>query len=240
MKKPPGRKYFTVLLFQALAILLACTEGPKNEYGSVDQSLVINKTQEEITGRKYLVDSSGSFINWMASNTQARHYGIFPIDHGYLTVKDSAVVGGEIYIRLSGINILDLHDNPDDNARLSELMKSKYLLDAADQPIAKFVIDSINPVNLPIEHRQRLLNDISKSYPNDSVYGRLTLKGITRQLIFPARIDIVYFKIQSAANFMIGSNGWDLHLPPGTAQPASAYSLPDSINIGFDIIAVAQ
>jgi polyisoprenoid-binding protein YceI len=219
-----------------LIILISCSEGPKNEDSRIDESLVINKDISK--DREYSIDSAGSFISWSGTNDQISHYGIFHIDHGYITITDSIITGGEIYINLSDLNILDLKDNPEESSRLLAFMKSNSFFDIRNFPQAKFEIDSVVAINVPLEERIRSKRGLS-SDPTDNIYGRLTLKGISKPINFPARIELRYFSLQGSARFSINRNNWKLRNPPDQAVQSNGY-LPDSIEVGFDIIANAH
>ncbi len=218
-------------------LFYSCAESPKNEDSRINESLVISKSNE--ADRNYIIDSARSFISWTGSNSLISHYGIFHIDHGFLSMKDSAVAGGEIYISLKNIKILDLRDNPDESNRLSAFMASKSFFDVQKFPIAKFEIDSLKPINISVEERVKSTKNIS-DYPTDSVYGKLTIKGITKTIKFPAKIDLRYFSIQSSATFNINRHLWNLLSQGYDAGTENDGELPDSMQVGFDIIANAK
>ncbi len=230
-------KIFHGLFIFLMLAAISCSEGPKSESNKIDPSLVIDKNQRQ--GRKYALDSSGSFINWSGSNGQISHYGIFHIDHGYITIKDSAVSGGEIFINLSDFRILDMKDNPVESRRLATFMKSAEFFDIQSFPQAKFVIDSVRPIVIPVEIRVRMSKN-AYELPTDSIYGTLSIKGLKRNIRFPAKIDMRYFSLQGSADFMIDRNNWNLNPPPLNSRMESDGQLPDSIEVGFDIIANAH
>ena len=226
-----------LLYFIILALTFGCSEGPKNEDSRIDESMVINKDKD--IEREYQVDSAGSFISWSGTNDQISHYGIFHIDHGYLDIKDSTIAGGEIVINLSDLNILDLKDNPQESARLASLLKSTSFFDIVKFPQAKFEIDSVVAIDLPMEERIRSRRGLS-SNPTDNVFGRLTIKGISKPIHFPARIDMRYYSLQASARFSINRNNWNLTSSPQNSVTQTDGSLPVSVDVGFDIIANAQ
>jgi len=199
--------------------------------------MVINKDKN--FDREYQVDSAGSFISWSGTNDQISHYGIFHIDHGYIDIKDSTIAGGEIVVNLSDLNILDLKDNPQESARLAALLSSGSFFNVKEFPQAKFEIDSVVAIDLPMEERIRSRRGLS-SNPTDNVYGRLTIKGISKSIHFPAKIEMRYYSLQASASFSINRNTWNLSSSPQNPVTQTDGSLPVSIDVGFDIIANAQ
>lgn len=226
-------KFSTGYAIIFILLVISCSEGPKDEDSRIDESMVVRKNDNE--PRKYVIDSAGSFISWAGANDRIRHYGIFHIDHGYVTFQDSALTGGEIYISLSDMNILDLKDNPEENSRLSEFIESKDFFDVKNFPLAEFRIDSVREINIPIEELVKSRMDKATS-PTDTVYGRLTIKGITMPVKFPARIDMRYYSLQSSAKFKLYRDNWDLNAADRSRMSENG-PVPDSIEVGFDIIA---
>ncbi len=218
-------------------LISSCSEAPKNEDSRINESLVVKNSNE--AEQDYQIDSVRSFISWTGTNSSISHYGMFHIDHGFLIMKDSAISGGEIYISLKNINILDLKDNPAESNRLSSLMDSKNFFDIQHFPLAKFEIDSVKAITIPVENRVKSNKDIS-DFPTDSIFGNLTIKGISKPIKFPAKIDMRYFSIQSSANFSINRRNWNLQAMGFAARNDNDGELPDSIQVGFDIIANAH
>jgi hypothetical protein len=77
--------------------------------------------------------------------------------------------------------------------------------------------------------------------PTHTIFGKLTVKSTTHKLDFPARIDMRYYNLQSSAGFNI--RRLDLGIDPGDLRrygTGPQYEIPESMNIGFDIIAEAR
>jgi hypothetical protein len=222
-----------------LLLIISCSEGTRNEDTLVDESLIINKT--EPLGRKYYIDSLKSIIYWVGSNAEARHYGIIHIKDGFLMIKDSMIVGGNISIRMSAIDIFDLKDNPAEFRKLSETLMSKDFFDVEKYPFARFEIDSVRELETRREFKMKTRNDMATFIPTHMIYGNFTMKGNTRQLSFPAKIDMRYYRFQGSSEFSLTRFELGIN-PPVRIGPESQRNeyVPDSVNIGLDIIASAR
>ncbi len=229
-----------LLYFILLSLSFACSDWLKSEDTMIDESLIIGEETKQ--GRNYYIDSVKSFISWTGSNEETSHYGIVHIKNGLITFKDSTITGGEILIDMTRIEILDLKDSPKDSAELAAFLFSKDMFYVENFPVAKLVIDSVEEIPLSSTQPSRSVQDLSRPSPNYYVFTKITVKGITTSLKFPARIDFRYYNLQSSAEFILkrsdlGIAGIDKTSNNDILLPLV---LPESVNIGFDIIAVTR
>jgi len=222
-----------------LIFLASCSEGPKNEDTMVDESMFINK--KDLQARKYYVDSVKSFISWVGANNEIRHYGIIHIENGYFLVKDSAIVGGKLSFKMSSIEILDLKDNPAESSRLSSSLTAKDIFDIGNYPFAAFEINSVTTIVSTKNTRPKHPVDLMVIVPNYIIYGKLTVKGNSRTISFPAKIDMRYYRLQSSANFNLDRSLLGIKsIQPDTLSTGTTYNLPDSVEIELDILATVK
>jgi hypothetical protein len=232
-------RFILVLYLLLLILLISCSEGPKDEDSMVDQSMFLKEKGSQ--SRKFYIDSVKSFISWVGANNDIRHYGILHIENGYILVNDSTISGGELSIKMSKIEILDLTDNPDESSRLSSFLESKEIFDIGTFPFARFEIDSVRTFGPSKTVSRKEIADPMNIIPNKMFFGKLTIKGVTKSISFPAKIDMRYYKFQGSANFTIAKSIFGLNsLNRDSAQGDNSYQLPDSIEIGLDILATAR
>ena len=122
---------------------------------------------------------------------------------------------------------------------MSSFIKSKRFFDIANFPLAKFEIDTVTPIHINQSELLRSNKDIS-AFPTDSIFGTLTIKGISKPINFPARIDMRYYSLQSSATFMINRFPWNLSSQSPNNRTENVGDVPDTIEVGFDIIANAR
>jgi hypothetical protein len=230
------------ILFSAALLWLtaiSCSEGPKDEDAMVDQSLFMKEKGSE--DRKYYLDSLKSFISWVGANNDIRHYGIMHIKNGFILVQDSTITGGELFIKMSDIEILDLNDNPSESSRLSEFLDSKEIFDIINFPVARFEIDSVRPYGTSKNPAPLNRSDQFNIIPNKIVFGKLSIKGNTKPISFPAKIDMRHYRMQGSAELTLENSVFGIKsLQADSLNPANSKKLPDSFQIGLDILATAR
>ena len=121
---------------------------------------------------KFTVDSNATTINWLAKKVTGQHNGKVKVTSGELILDGVNVKGGEFIIDLTAMTIEDLQGSS--NEKLLGHLKSDDFFSVAKFPAAKFILSSAT----------------IKSGKTYTVKGKLTIKGITNDIEFPA--DIVF------------------------------------------------
>ena len=121
---------------------------------------------------KFTVDSNATTIDWLAKKVTGQHNGKVKVTSGELILDGVNVKGGEFIIDLTAMTIEDLQGSS--NEKLLGHLKSDDFFSVAKFPAAKFILSSAT----------------IKSGKTYTVKGKLTIKGITNDIEFPA--DIVF------------------------------------------------
>lgn len=119
----------------------------------------------------YKVVTTATSMEWSAKKVTGKHNGLVKVISGDLTLDGVNVKGGSFEIDLTSITVEDIKD-PGSNGKLLNHLKSDDFFSVEKFPTAKFVISSVTP----------------KSGSTYSVKGKLTIKGITQDIEFPADI----------------------------------------------------
>ncbi|MRR59185.1 MAG: sulfurtransferase [Deltaproteobacteria bacterium] len=122
------------------------------------------------------IDSGVSRLEWTGRNIVRKHYGIIGISGGELVVDKGAVTSGAVAIDMRTIRNTDLTDK-DDNSLLVRHLKSDDFFDVERFPTAEFEIVECG-----------VLVGATPGSPNYFIRGKLTIKGITKDLSVPAII----------------------------------------------------
>jgi polyisoprenoid-binding protein YceI len=120
---------------------------------------------------KFKVDSKASSLVWVGKKVTGEHTGTISISSGELIAEGKALKQGTFEIDVNSLTVTDLTD-ASYNAKLVGHLKSDDFFAAAKFPKATFVISSITPA----------------SGADYLVKGKLTIKGKTNDLEFPATI----------------------------------------------------
>jgi len=116
----------------------------------------------------YKVDTSKSKIAWTGQNIAGgKHTGTIGLSKGDLTFEGAKLAAGSFTVDISSIKVTDLAG--DRATRLENHLKNEDFFDAPKFPEATFDIAKVSGSG----------NDLS-------VTGRLTIKGITKSVTFPA------------------------------------------------------
>lgn len=122
------------------------------------------------------LDTSASVIRWTGQNSFNHHEGTLRLAEGSLQLQHGRLTRGEFVIDMHSIVCTDLAD-PTWNAMLIGHLQSADFFQVAEYPAARVVIDAATPIA-----------DATDGVPNYQIVGRLTLRGVTRELAFPAVI----------------------------------------------------
>lgn len=125
----------------------------------------------------YAVQPQLSTLGWVAKKVTGQHNGTVPLKDGSVQVKGNQIVGGTFTFDVAGLKILDV-TNEGMNARLTTHLKSDDFFAVEKNPTATFVIGSLKSIK----------PDAAGN--NAEVTGKLTIKGITEELTFPAKVGV--------------------------------------------------
>lgn len=130
------------------------------------------------SGKTLKISLADSKVNWTGKKVTGQHNGTIDISKGEVYVDNGKLTGGFIEMDMNSIKNLDLQDTAS-NAKLVRHLKSDDFFMASKFPFSKFEITRVQE-----------LNDPDKPNANAYVMGNLTIKSITRSIIFPAEIKI--------------------------------------------------
>jgi polyisoprenoid-binding protein YceI len=126
-----------------------------------------------LTGKAitYKVDEKNSKLSWLAKKVTGEHSGNVKVTGGSLVLDNNVLKGGSFDIDTRTISVTDITD-PEANGKLLGHLKSDDFFAVEKFPAAKFVITSAKPTG-------------AGKY---DVKGKLTIKGITNDVAFPATV----------------------------------------------------
>ncbi|MBD2705550.1 YceI family protein [Spirosoma sp. BT702] len=141
----------------------------------------------------YKVDAQQSKLNWKAKKVTGEHSGTAPIRSGSLALENGKLKGGSFDIDLKALTVTDITD-ADNNAKLVGHLKSDDFFSVEKHPTASFVISSATPTG-------------DGTY---DVAGKLTIKGITNDIKFPAQLKTDNGKLTATANVTVDRTKFDI------------------------------
>ena len=219
---------FVVII--ALNLAGACTSAPDSDKATTTEA---KEETRDAAGETYKVDTEASKIEWIGTKVSGYHTGTVKIKSGELMVSNGAVTGGNFVLDMGSIVVTGPKEvSEDKSAKLTGHLRSPDFFDAEKFPEATFTITGVKPfsgtVNEADDPRQEKLNEYKVADPNHTVSGNLTVKGITKNIEFPARITTGDNSVEARAKFNIDRKQWDIIYP---GQPDDL--VRDEIHLGI-------
>lgn len=210
---------FVVVLLLA-ALFTGCTESKVETAGTEKKDVVSTSNK----GKKLTLSIPESKLEWTGKKVTGQHNGTVEINKGELFVDNGKLTGGSFEINFASIKNLDIED-PASNAKLTGHLKSDDFFSAEKFPVGKFEMISATPVS-------------DGSGNNYLIKGNLTIKGITKEISFPARVNIAGDNVSAIADFNIDRTRWDIKFRSGKFfENLGDNLISDDINIKFNIAA---
>lgn len=177
-----------------IALSIASCGGPQGEKAVTGDAKEVSASTGDVTMQ---VDPAASKVEWTGSKPTGSHHGTVKISDGKLILADGKLTGGKFTIDMTSIMDEDL-SSEEDNAKLVGHLKSPDFFDVAKFPEAVFVITSAEPTSGSPE-------------ANYNITGNLTLKDITKSVIFPANVSVEGDNIRAVTpEFIIDRTDWDV------------------------------
>jgi polyisoprenoid-binding protein YceI len=142
---------------------------------------------------KFKVDTKASTLTWLGKKVTGQHTGTIGISSGELIGEGKSIKEGSFEIDVNSLTVTDITDK-DSNAKLVGHLKADDFFGASKFPKATFVISSISP----------------KSGNDYTVKGKLTIKGKTNDIEFPATITNDGKKVTANAKIVVDRTKFDI------------------------------
>ena len=173
------------------------------------------KTVETVvTENNYKAIAAESMISWKANKIVGGHEGTIHLAKGKANTKGEALVGGTFIFDVNSLKCTDIPAEDESNAKLVGHLLTPDFFDAKQFPNASFEITKVE---------------------GNNVSGNLTIKGITKNVTFPASVTTDGDMLSiSSEMFTIDRTEWDIKYNSGKfADPAKLgdYLIKDDIEI---------
>lgn len=166
------------------------------------------------------IDTATSVLTWIGSKPTGQHNGIIPLSEGKIAVLNNELVGGNFTINIQELIVMDMLQEPDRNEKLRDHLLSEDFFMTDSFPSASFEITSIIPYDsalLPADQDQfhsdfkpEKLRVFMVKNPTHFISGNLTIKGITKNITYPAEIKVTPQMIRAEAKFNIDRTDWNI------------------------------
>jgi polyisoprenoid-binding protein YceI len=147
----------------------------------------------ETATEKFQVDTKASTLTWTAKKVTGSHTGTVPVTAGEFSVDGKNIKSGTFEIDLASLTVTDITD-PQSNAKLVGHLKSDDFFSTEKFPKAVFALTTAT----------------ARSGGAYSLKGNLTIKGITKEIEFPATLVREDKKIIAIAKITVDRTLYDI------------------------------
>ena len=202
------------LLAAAMFLFAACADAPESDQAETTDAQEVTTT----SGTSFKVDTTASKVEWVATKVSAYHTGTLNVKSGEVMVQDGNITGGNFVLDMNSIVV---SGPPGSDAKANEKLlghlKSGDFFDVAANPEATFTITSVTPFSGTAKDtadpRQESISKYKVTNPTHTVSGNLTIRGVTKNITFPAQITIAGNSASAIAKFNINRKDWDIVYP---------------------------
>lgn len=217
------------LILAGAILFVACKDGDSSKKAETSEAkAVANAT----TGTPYAIDST-SVINWTGSKPTGSHTGTFKITEGALNIADGKLAGGTFTIDINSLNNVDMASDPKQKEKLEGHLKSPDFFDVAKYPTAKFEITAVEPFVAGSDSNMKVLEGAT-----NIIKGNLTLKDVTKNISFPAKVTADATTAAASADFDIDRTLWGMNYK-GPNNPQDWF-ISKTVNIKLSVAATKK
>ena len=158
-----------------------------------------------IAGESQKVDlnPSESTINWTGKKLTGSHSGSVALKAGEVLLDGETIKSGKFEIDISKVLVKDIKD-PKYNAKLVGHLKSDDFFSVDKFPVAEFIIASTAPLAAPLA-----------SGENVTIKGNLTIKGLSQDVEFPAKVSVKEGMAQANGKVTLDRTKWGIRYGSG-------------------------
>lgn len=139
------------------------------------------------------IDTKASKVVWIGKKVTGEHTGTVPISSGNLILDKDKLKGGSFTLDTKSLTVTDLTDN-DSNGKLTGHLKGNDFFAVEKFPQSKLDITSVT----------------AKGAGVYDVTGKLTIKGITNDVTFPATVKADGKAVAATAKITVDRTKYDI------------------------------
>ena len=216
----------TSFIIAGIICLPACSDAPKG-----DNATIVEKQQaSEAKGSLFIVDTAASKIRFVGHGVGKNHPGIFKLSSGTVAISDNDITGGDFVIDITSMDLEQKGGMFD--KKLHPHLLSGDFFDADKFNSAKFEITKVEP------YQPSSSNSSIVQGANFIISGNFTLKDVTKNISFPAKVDLDANTLKAKGNFDIDRTQWNMNY--GNDKTLGDKFISEKVNIELDLHAKEQ
>lgn len=190
-------KISTLLLAFAL-FMASCGRSDKPDAEVTDAVTPATEESNEVVeeASTYAVNTEASVINWRGFKPTGKdHVGTLKLANGSVKVEGSQLVGGKFVVDMNSLDNTDLKGT-EGHGKLLGHLKSEDFFNVANHPTSSLEITKVEASN--------------EEGATHNISGNLTIKGISKNVTFPATVEVTDNGVTANAAFVIDRSQWDV------------------------------
>ncbi|KOY87266.1 hypothetical protein AD998_14895 [bacterium 336/3] len=192
----------------------------KNLFSTVAIALfVILSAFSFIKTVNYNVDTKASNLTWVGYKVGGKHNGDLKLTDGKITMSGANITSASFTIDMTSMTVLDLQGGMAE--KLLGHLKSDDFFSVAKYPKASF----------------ELTKATSTGKNTYDVTGKLTIKGISKDITFPITVDANSMKLTAKGTLKVDRTKWDIMYRSSLAGTAADKLIDNEFEIGLNIVA---
>lgn len=181
-------------------------------------------TTPKASSVNYAIDTKATTATWLAKKVTGQHEGGIAISKGNIVSDGKNITGGTFEIDMTSITCTDLTDK-EYNGKLIGHLKSDDFFSIEKNPTAKF----------------ELTKATLKSGNDYTVTGKLTIKGITNEITFPAMIKMDAKTFVTVAKIMVNRTKYDIKYGSASFfEGIGDKAINDEFELNINVVASAK
>ena len=199
----------------------SCDNAPKGDEAAVTDE----QAAADAAGQSFVVDTTGSTIRFTGNGVGKNHPGKFKVTDGNLAVANNTITGGSFTI---DINSMDMEEEGEMiDTKLRPHLLSADFFDGEKYQTAKFEVTSVTPYTENADNKSVVPG------ANYIISGNLTLKDVTKNVTFPAKVEVKDNGVDAKANFDIDRTQWNMAY--GNDKSLGDKFISETVNIEVDL-----
>lgn len=169
------------------------------------------------------VNTEKSDLHWYATKVTGKHDGKVKLASGSLILNGKNISGGQFDIDMTSISVSDIPADNEYNGKLVGHLKSEDFFSVDKHKTAQFVITKV-----------------ASKGKETIVTGKMTIKGITNEISFPATITNNGKQVTAKAKIVLDRTKWDIRYGSGKFfESLGDKAIHDDFTIDLNLVAEA-
>lgn len=217
--------HLPIAVFTATILMAGCADAPKGDEATVTNAQQVTASA---AGKTFTVDTTASSVRFVGNGVGKNHPGTFSLSNGTLSVADDKVSGGQFTINMASMQVEQQEEMF--QTKLKGHLLSPDFFYVAKWGTATFQITDLKPYTATGSDSSVIAG------ANYTVSGNFTLKDSTKNITFPAKIEIAGNALTAQANFDINRTQWGIRY--GNDKSLGDKFISETVNIQLNLKAV--